>query len=64
LGEIREDYDSVMIAAYLAHLEAQRGLPQSPKPAAALDEQPDPGYSESEPAIPFQALRRSGLQLP
>lgn len=43
LGEISEDYDSAMIAAYLAQREAMLALLQSAPEIPALDEQSDPG---------------------
>lgn len=58
MGEISEDYDSAMIAAYLGQREAKPGLLQSAQKIPALDEQCDPGLCVA--AITFQAARQIG----
>jgi hypothetical protein len=62
LGEISEDYDSAMIAAYLAQRETRPGLRQSAQKIPALDEQCDPGLCVA--AMTFQAVRRIGPPSP
>jgi hypothetical protein len=62
LGEISEDYDSAMIAAYLAQREATlRGLLQGAQQIPGLDEPCDPGLWAP---IAFQGVRRLGSPLP